>query len=309
MFPGWFSYAAYPFWVIGVFSTLLFFNLLPLVANVLPDALPPRADVDSLIALICAAWAVCLAMALRIELYDTHESIKLSIARMGARILNLSLVEDFEYIIYRAKLAMHEINRLRVDTKTFLPLLIFIEDREFYQHGGVSFRATTRALLGVFGFKRSSGGSTITQQLARTLFIIGGNKIFRRKAIEIILAKWLETICSKEEILKIYLASVRFEARIYGVPAASRYFFDLNVWETPTKAQAFFLIERVSNVKSDILPSKISHTVRQLLDARLISAGDVEEILEIYRRMVATGKVKPAGLALLEEKLMAPSVA
>jgi penicillin-binding protein 1A len=102
--------------------------------------------------------------------------------------------------------------------------VIAIEDRRFYQHGGVDLRATIRAAWHDLLGHRLEGGSTITQQLARLLFL-SPEHTFRRKVQEAILAIWLESHLSKRQILARYLNIAYFGAGTYGVDAAAKRYF------------------------------------------------------------------------------------
>ncbi|HKR90236.1 MAG TPA: penicillin-binding protein 1A [Phenylobacterium sp.] len=104
---------------------------------------------------------------------------------------------------------------------------IAIEDRWFYWHLGFNpwgiARSTYYNLAHRGGPLR--GGSTITQQLARNLFLTP-NQTYRRKAQELILAVWLEARFSKKQILELYLNRVYFGAGAYGIEAASQRYFN-----------------------------------------------------------------------------------
>jgi penicillin-binding protein 1A len=100
-----------------------------------------------------------------------------------------------------------------------------IEDRRFYKHSGVDIMGIARALVrNILSQGIAQGGSTITQQLAKNLFL-SSERHFSRKIQEIILAFWLEYHYSKNDILTFYLNRVYFGAGAYGIEAASlRYF-------------------------------------------------------------------------------------
>jgi penicillin-binding protein 1A len=102
---------------------------------------------------------------------------------------------------------------------------IAIEDRRFYQHSGIDVEGIARALAAdVRAGKVVEGGSTITQQLVRNLYI--GNEVtFERKAIEACLAIRLNQRRSKAWILESYLNTVFYGNRAYGVQAAARTYF------------------------------------------------------------------------------------
>ena len=94
-----------------------------------------------------------------------------------------------------------------------------IEDRRFYSHWGIDPRGVARAL-----FKGVGGGSTITQQLAKFTFLTPEQSL-SRKAREAVIALWLETWLTKDEILERYLSNAYFGDNQYGLRAASLHYF------------------------------------------------------------------------------------
>ncbi len=112
------------------------------------------------------------------------------------------------------------------DLPDYVPnAILAVEDRNFYHHLGVNPVSVGRALV-VNMRKRGvvQGGSTITQQLAKNIFLTN-ERTLKRKAQEFILALWLEQKFTKQEILTLYLNRVYFGAGAYGIDAASyRYF-------------------------------------------------------------------------------------
>ncbi len=104
--------------------------------------------------------------------------------------------------------------------------VIAIEDRRFYEHAGVDPRGIARAAWRNWqGGGTREGGSTITQQLARLMFLSPDQNL-RRKIQEAVLAIWLERQIDKQEILLRYLNAAYFGAGAYGVDAAARRYFD-----------------------------------------------------------------------------------
>jgi penicillin-binding protein 1A len=103
------------------------------------------------------------------------------------------------------------------------------EDRRFYGHWGVNILAVLRALLrNVRAGEVTQGASTITQQLARNLFL-DQSRTLERKMKEIVLAVRLERSFSKDEILELYLNRIYFGEGAYGVQAAARRYFGKDV--------------------------------------------------------------------------------
>jgi len=103
--------------------------------------------------------------------------------------------------------------------------VVAIEDRRFYQHLGIDPRGVARALARNWraGGVRQ-GGSTITQQLAKTAFL-EPDRTIRRKVREALIALYLETRLSKDEILSRYLSSIYFGDGVYGLRGAAHHYF------------------------------------------------------------------------------------
>ena len=103
--------------------------------------------------------------------------------------------------------------------------VVAVEDRRFYDHFGIDLRGLARAMLTNIQAKGVvQGGSTITQQVAKNLFLTPERTI-TRKLREMMLALWLERNFTKDEILTIYLNRVYLGAGTYGVEAASQRYF------------------------------------------------------------------------------------
>ena len=102
---------------------------------------------------------------------------------------------------------------------------VAIEDRRFYSHHGIDPWGILRAAIrDVLHRGAAQGGSTITQQLAKNLFLTQERTI-TRKLQEVVLALWLEHKYSKPQILELYLNRVYFGAGAYGVEAAAQRYF------------------------------------------------------------------------------------
>ena len=105
---------------------------------------------------------------------------------------------------------------------------IAIEDNRFYEHGGIDYRGTARALVSTLSGREVQGGSTITQQLAKNAFLTQERSIIR-KIKEAFIAKELEHKYTKDEILSMYLNRIYFGQGAYGIESASLYYFDKHV--------------------------------------------------------------------------------
>ncbi len=101
---------------------------------------------------------------------------------------------------------------------------VAIEDRRFYDHFGIDPVGITRAMVRNVTSRSMQGGSTLTQQLAKNLFLTQ-ERTASRKIQEAILALWLERNFSKDEILELYLNRVYFGSGAYGVEAAAQRYY------------------------------------------------------------------------------------
>ena len=112
------------------------------------------------------------------------------------------------------------------DLPVYVPqAFIAIEDKRFYEHFGLDLFGLARAMMrNLTGSGGLQGGSTLTQQLAKNLFLTQ-ERTLSRKAQEAILALWLERNYSKERILELYLNRVYFGAGSYGIEAAAQKYF------------------------------------------------------------------------------------
>lgn len=107
--------------------------------------------------------------------------------------------------------------------------IISIEDKKFYTHHGVDYRAILRAIIAmVQNGEVTQGASTITQQLARNVFLTN-DKTWERKVEEIYIAVELEKKYSKDQILEYYMNNVYFANGNYGIEAASLGYFNMEV--------------------------------------------------------------------------------
>lgn len=109
-----------------------------------------------------------------------------------------------------------------------LSAFISTEDKKFYKHHGVDVEGIARAAwAAIRNGKVTQGGSTITQQLAKNVFL-NGEKTWQRKVEEIFIALELEKVYSKSDILEFYVNNVYFANGYYGIEAAARGYFNTN---------------------------------------------------------------------------------
>ena len=167
------------------------------------------------------------------------------------------------------------------------------EDRRFYEHPGVDLIGTARALIeNLRANDVVQGGSTITQQLTKNLFL-SSERSLQRKIKEAVLALWLETRLTKREILKLYLDRAYLGGGAFGVEAAAQFYFgksvrDVNLAEAallaglfkaPTKYAPHINLAASRARTNDVLSNLVEagfYTSGQVYHARLHPAKVVE---------------------------------
>ena len=159
------------------------------------------------------------------------------------------------------------------------------EDSNFFEHGGVDPIGVLRAVVKNITEKRRGssvvGGSTITQQLARRLFLTPG-KTWRRKIEEALLAVELEKNFSKDQILTLYCNLMYFNHGNYGIEAAARSYFDVPAAEltVPQAAMLAGILQRPSAYspysKPDLVRGRRDYVLRRMLEDGYISAEQHE---------------------------------
>jgi penicillin-binding protein 1A len=167
--------------------------------------------------------------------------------------------------------------------------VLAIEDRRFYEHEGVDFWGVVRAVLvNLRHGDVKQGGSTITQQLAKNLFLTP-DKTAKRKIQEAMLAYALERRLSKDQILEQYLNRVYFGAGAYGVESASRRYFAKEVQDLtlPEAAMLAGLLKAPSRYSPLNDPKVSAARTRQVLDAMV----DADFITEAQRRGAGMPKI------------------
>jgi penicillin-binding protein 1A len=173
---------------------------------------------------------------------------------------------------------------------------IAIEDRRFYSHYGVDPVGIARAAVAnVLHRGVSQGGSTLTQQLAKNLFLTQ-ERTFQRKLQEVELALWLERKHSKNEILELYLNRVYFGSGAYGVEAAAQRYFGKSA-KSVTIAEAAMLAGLVKS-PSRLAPNRNPEGAQQRAQIVLTAMADAKFITDAQAQASIghpSYNVKPAG--------------
>ncbi len=147
--------------------------------------------------------------------------------------------------------------------------VLSIEDRRFFDHFGLDIIGITRAMLGnIMAGRITAGGSTITQQVAKNLFLTPDQNL-GRKVQEALLAIWLEQNYSKTEILELYLNRVYFGAGAFGIEAASRRYFGKSARNVSLGEAAILagLLKAPSRLSPDRHPERAAERARVVLRA------------------------------------------
>ncbi len=289
-FKGWFKFESTPFWVllIGINTIWYITNKNLTIPIFLNYGIVITWQIGSILIFLLYYYLF------RMNLYGLNETLYFNIVKGIASLIGLKIIDDIEYIIYRAKLSYIELDRLKLKYENLKKILVDIEDKTFYDNNGVSFKSMVRALISRSKYLRTknnlieSGGSTLTMQLSRTLFIEYSKSKFRRKIIEILLAPWITNQFKKDEILKMYIASVRYEKGIYGLAAGKKHFFRFKFTDKEiSNEEALFFVERLSNITSSYKVDRIKN---------IVSRTDVEinqdELFKIYDRLKTTKQLK-----------------
>jgi penicillin-binding protein 1A len=250
------------------------------------------------IALIVLSLSIlCLLIVAFITIFSLNREIDLSLIKTGASSITRIYYfdyEDRENRIGKAKELKDEALFLQKSEwksiydlpKNLTNAFIAIEDKRFYEHNGVDFLRTTKAIVNyLFGKnKKSFGGSTITQQLIKNL--TGDNQTTpKRKLEEILRALDLERKMSKNEILESYLNIVYLSQNCYGVGAGSELYFNkkaeeltlsecamlASIVKSPTKYDPFL------NYSNNI--SRRNTVLKEMLNQNLISNDEYIEAI------------------------------
>ncbi|MGG5810759.1 transglycosylase domain-containing protein [Falsiroseomonas sp. CW058] len=255
-----------------------------------PRPAPPRAAWRWLRRLVLLAiWGGLALAALVLAL--TWDLPRADIALSQTRRPGVTLEAADGRIIATSGDVHGEIVRLR-DLPAHLPAaVIAIEDRRFRDHPGIDPVGIARAAWVNWSTGRvAQGGSTLTQQLAKNLFLTPERSL-HRKAQEALLALWLEWKFSKDELLEIYLNRVYLGAGAYGVDAAARLYFGVpaarvNLWQAAILAG---------------LPKAPSR-----LNPRSAPEAAAGRAAEVLAAMAETGAITPREAALAAEQIRIP---
>lgn len=221
---------------------------------------------------VAAVWAVLgLGGLFAYYAYQLPQSANLEIP---ARPPSIDVVAvDGSSLAQRGKMRGHAV-ALHDLPPVMSQAVIATEDSRFYSHFGVDPIGLTRALIAnVAAGRVVQGGSTITQQLAKNMFL-KPERTIERKAQEAVLALWLEQRFSKDEILEMYLNRVYFGAGAHGVEAAAQRYFDKSARDIELAEAAILagLLKAPSRFAPTRNPKAAAERARVVL-ARMVDEG------------------------------------
>ena len=199
------------------------------------------------LAVLTIIITVCIGIALGLSLAETtnirnRENFFEFAPALPTRILDINgtLITEFSADERRELISLSELPR------HFIHAVLVREDPNFFHHRGFCVRAIARATWGQITGNFAGGGSTITQQIAGTLHTNRREMTVRRKIVELWYAIQMERRFTKNEILEIYLNQINTGPGVFGVEAASQFFFGHSVREI-TLAESALLVVLFSN--------------------------------------------------------------
>ena len=191
--------------------------------------------------------------------------------------------------------------------------LVAIEDSRFFEHRGLDFVGIARAAItNLASGKIRQGASTITQQLARSLFL-SPKRDFERKAKEALLALKMEQILGKEQILELYLNQIYFGHGAYGVQSAAHTYFGKDVGEI-TLAEAAYLAglpkgpaDYSPYYHPDASKKRQATVLRRMVEERFITTAeaDAATAAEVQFKRLTRDEPAPYFVEHIRQRLMA----
>ena len=176
------------------------------------------------------------------------------------------------------------------DMPRYLPAAaVAVEDRRFYSHAGLDVIGIARAIwVNLQAGQLVQGGSTITQQVAKNLFLTNA-RTFRRKVQEVLLTLWLEREFTKQEILEIWLNRVYLGSGAFGVDAAARVYFgvsarQVNLWQAAVLAG---LPRAPSRINPRVNPAAAAARGREVLAAMAETGAVGAELAKVAAGQIA----------------------
>ncbi len=169
--------------------------------------------------------------------------------------------------------------------------IVAIEDKRFFKHGAISYRGTLRAIfINLFDGKFAAGGSTITQQTVKNIFLSKDKKI-SRKIQELILSMWLENRFDKNQILDLYMNRISLVGGMRGIDAAATNLFGHGAKELTLAESA----QIAAMLKAPTVYSPLKNPERNMKRAKIVlNEMANQKYITLDQARVAIQNLKPA---------------
>ena len=249
--------------------------------------------------------------------YQTEQIFSVEFNRSGInRIMQRNQAEPINFARLEPQLIEHlvaaqqedrELVALQQVPELFKDSLLLVEDREFYHHHGVSPLSVLRALLvNISAGRTVQGGSTLTQQLAKNMFLTSDRTLWR-KANEALIALVLDFRFNKDQILEAYLNEVfvgqNFANAVHGVGLGSRFYFGkpLNELQPAESALLIGLLKGPSYFDPRRFPKRAQQrrdlVLRLMFEQHLLSRADYEQAVQQSVQVIPRGEYLQQGNA------------
>ncbi len=241
---------------------------------------------------LSVALCLCLASAASAGMADAEKDLpaldRLEIFQPGEpSILYTVRDEPFATLAQEFRIAVP----LSQVPKLVRQAVLDIEDTQFYEHGAVSLKGMARATLrNLTSGKVKEGGSTITQQLAKSLFL-SSERTWSRKVKEIQIAAEIEQRYTKDKILEMYLNAIYFGSGAYGIEAASRTYFGKSISQVNLPEAALL----AGLIRAPSVYSPLSD-LKRAKDRRDVVLGRMKELAHISANQAAAAIRTPVTL-------------
>lgn len=299
MFPGWGSIGPLAAAIIATFCGIVVAVLLGTFAeqsgSLSSRTVAAAGQTTFFLATVAVVTSFMTLTVYRCWLLESWETPRFLAGVLVSKEVGVPLKERIGHVLYRLELSVHEAKRVGIFLEGFIPILLAVEDRRFFSHNGNDWKAVVRAIRNYWKYNARSGGSTIDQQLFRSNCLARLDRSLWRKPVEWMMAPWIRSRFGADQVIRMYLCSVRFDRGVFGIVAAGSHFFDIEFnsrseW-VPTKAQAFFLVDRLSNVSRTIPTARIRARLAGLIQSGLFSVDDVDELKRLYLQQMGKGLI------------------
>lgn len=263
-----------------------------------PDYRKPSSWRGKALAIVASALAFLVIAVIGLSFWALHDVPfeRIASGRLDDQVIALA-ASNGQPLIQRGPYQEVAVTREQIPER-LVEAVLATEDRRFFEHWGIDIWGISRALgRNLFAGEVREGGSTITQQLLKILYL-EPDRTLRRKVQELFLSVWLESRLTKDEILTLYLNNVYLGAGATGMPAAARVYFDKDISEL-TLAESAMLAGLIA-APSALNPIDNLAGARErsaLVLQSMQSAGFLDEqtLLEAQRN---TAQLKPQRPAL-----------